>query len=231
MSLQTIESVTHQQFGLSPGDSVLVPHAHPDDETMFTGQTISDLAAARVTVIAASATNGENGGNPARRLEEIEAAYDLHGVSTNRLLLGLPDSELHKRKHILTMAKRFGDIATRHGVSAIVTPGWESDGHSDHQAVHLAAMLAATVHNESGIAIFAADAKGEISVPVDRQRKLGGMALFQSQRIGREPELAELIYPDLLENERFTRLDPWQHLGRTIIEIDRIQRYIPQVIM
>ena len=85
------------------GHTVLVLHAHPDDEAIFTGITLRRLADAGARTILVVATAGELGGSrvplrpgetiPERRLAELERASELLGVS-RLVLLGRRDSGL-----------------------------------------------------------------------------------------------------------------------------------------
>ena len=93
------------------GRTVLVLHAHPDDEAIFTGATIRRLADRGARVVLVTATGGELG-TPRTplprgrtiaqvRTAELERSADLLGVS-RLVLLGRRDSGL---------------------------PGWESGDH------------------------------------------------------------------------------------------------------
>src|SRR6478672_6524235 len=82
------------------GRSVVVVHAHPDDEAIFTGATIRRLADSGARVVLVTATGGELGEPrvPLRgrtlgqvRTEELEHAADLLGVQ-RLVLLGKRDS-------------------------------------------------------------------------------------------------------------------------------------------
>ncbi len=86
---------------MSSSFTVVVLHAHPDDEAIFTGLTMRRLADAGVRVVLVTATGGEEGEprirlSPgetlgARRLAELERSCDLLGVQ--RLVpLGYRDS-------------------------------------------------------------------------------------------------------------------------------------------
>jgi LmbE family N-acetylglucosaminyl deacetylase len=84
--------------------TVVVLHAHPDDEAIFTGATIRTLADAGVRVVLVTATGGERGvprfplspGETVRerRIAELERACDLLGVA-RLVLLGYRDSGAH----------------------------------------------------------------------------------------------------------------------------------------
>jgi N-acetyl-1-D-myo-inositol-2-amino-2-deoxy-alpha-D-glucopyranoside deacetylase len=85
----------------APGDVVLFLHAHPDDESIFTGGTIARLADAGATVVVVMATLGELGVEPDRpdrppaeeqralaaiRRSELRDACALLGVSSLHFL-------------------------------------------------------------------------------------------------------------------------------------------------
>ncbi|MDT7653118.1 MAG: hypothetical protein QOI36_4524 [Pseudonocardiales bacterium] len=78
-------------------------HAHPDDEAIFTGITLSRLAEAGARTVLVVATAGELGQSrlplrpgetiPERRVAELERAAGLLGIS-RLVLLGKRDSGL-----------------------------------------------------------------------------------------------------------------------------------------
>src|SRR5919106_2773643 len=88
--------------GVAPeGLRVVAVHAHPDDETLFTGATLAALVNAGASVTLVTCTAGEaSGQNPEKRTEESDAAIRearlaeldtacrILGV-TNRTFLGL----------------------------------------------------------------------------------------------------------------------------------------------
>jgi LmbE family N-acetylglucosaminyl deacetylase len=75
---------------MTPSSTVVVVHAHPDDEAIFTGATIRRLACAGVRIVLVTATGGEEGASRVRlrpgesirqrRHEELERACELLGV-------------------------------------------------------------------------------------------------------------------------------------------------------
>jgi len=95
--------------------TVVVLHAHPDDEAIFTGATIRTLADAGVRVVLVTATCGEQGiprvtlapGETlrARRIAELERACELLGVA-RLVLLGYRDSGAHAGPY------GFGDLGS-----------------------------------------------------------------------------------------------------------------------
>jgi GlcNAc-PI de-N-acetylase len=86
-----------------PG-TVVVLHAHPDDEAIFTGATLRALADRGTRVVLVTATSGEEGvprtrlaGGESlaqRRVAELERACELLGVA-RLALLGYADSGAH----------------------------------------------------------------------------------------------------------------------------------------
>lgn len=82
----------------STGKSLLLVHAHPDDESIFTGATMARYAAERVRVTLVTCTRGERGPNRLGRLAgvldslgalrttELAAACAALGVTDHRFL-------------------------------------------------------------------------------------------------------------------------------------------------
>jgi LmbE family N-acetylglucosaminyl deacetylase len=138
------------------GHTVLVLHAHPDDEAIFTGITLRRLADAGARIVLVVATAGELGSSrvplrpgetiPERRLMELERAAELLGVS-RLVLLGRRDSGLpgwvdgqHERALVaadsLRLAREVAEIADDEGAGAIVHDDEHGIyGHPDHRAV------------------------------------------------------------------------------------------------
>jgi LmbE family N-acetylglucosaminyl deacetylase len=147
------------------GRTVVVVHAHPDDEAVFTGATIRRLADHGARVVLVTATGGELGTPkvPLRgrsvaevRTAELERAAELLGVS--RLVLlgrrdsGLPgwDAGLHPRALVRAdlpaVAATLARLVETEQAEAVV--GYDADGvygHPDHVAVHLLARHAAAL--------------------------------------------------------------------------------------
>jgi len=137
------------------GRTVLVLHAHPDDEAIFTGITLRRLADAGARTVLVMATAGELGGSrvplrpgetvPERRIGELEAVAGLLGVS-RLALLGRRDSGLpggpegrHGRALAaadpLALARRVAEIADDEGACALVHDDEHGIyGHPDHRA-------------------------------------------------------------------------------------------------
>jgi LmbE family N-acetylglucosaminyl deacetylase len=145
------------------GRTVVVVHAHPDDEAIFTGATMRRLADRGARVVLVTATAGELGTprGPAdgrdvaevRRAELEEAAAEL-GVA-RLVLLGRRDSGLpgwesgsHPqallRADLRALGTTVARLAEREQAEAVVT--YDADGiygHPDHVAVHLLGRYAA----------------------------------------------------------------------------------------
>jgi N-acetyl-1-D-myo-inositol-2-amino-2-deoxy-alpha-D-glucopyranoside deacetylase len=147
------------------GRTVVVVHAHPDDEAIFTGATIRRLADHGARVVLVTATSGELGvpkvalkGRTVGQLRaaELERAAEVLGVS--RLVLlgrrdsGLPgwDSLRHPRAlvraDLAALAGTVARLVEAERAEAVV--GYDADGiygHPDHVAVHLLARHAAAL--------------------------------------------------------------------------------------
>ena len=145
------------------GRTLVVVHAHPDDEAMFTGATVRRLADRGARVVLVTATGGELG-TPrvpvddltATRRAELEAAAEVLGVS--RLVLlgrrdsGLPGWEAGRdpralvRSDLRGLATTLARLVEAESAEAVV--GYDPDGiygHPDHVAVHLVAAHAASL--------------------------------------------------------------------------------------
>lgn len=151
--------------GRLDGRTVVVLHAHPDDEAIFTGATIRRLADRGARVVLVTATAGELGTprTPLRgrdiaevRRAELEAAAEELGIA--RLVLlgrrdsGMPgwDSAEHPRALVRAdlpaLATTVARLAQREGAEAVVA--YDADGiygHPDHVAVHLVGRHAAAL--------------------------------------------------------------------------------------
>jgi LmbE family N-acetylglucosaminyl deacetylase len=137
------------------GETVVVLHAHPDDEAIFTGVTLRRLADAGARTVLVAATAGELGESrvplrvgetiPERRIAELERAAELLGVS-RLVLLGCRDSGLpgwssgaHSRALAaadpLRLAATVAEIADDEGAATLVHDDEQGIyGHPDHQA-------------------------------------------------------------------------------------------------
>ena len=153
------------------GHTVLVLHAHPDDEAIFTGITLRRLAEAGARTILVVATAGELGESrlalrpgetiPERRLAELERSAELLGVS-RLVLLGRRDSGLpgwsageHARALIvadpLQLARHVAEIADDEGAGTIVHDDEHGIyGHPDHRAAFRIGATAAELLGATG---------------------------------------------------------------------------------
>jgi LmbE family N-acetylglucosaminyl deacetylase len=147
------------------GRTVVVLHAHPDDEAIFTGATIRRLADHGARVVLVTATGGELGEPrvPLRgrtlaqvRTAELERSAALLGVE-RLVLLGRRDSGLPGwdagldpralvRADLRGLAETLARLVESERAEAVV--GYDADGiygHPDHVAVHLLARHAAAL--------------------------------------------------------------------------------------
>jgi LmbE family N-acetylglucosaminyl deacetylase len=135
--------------------SVIVLHAHPDDEAIFTGLTVRRLADAGARVVLVMATDGAAGvphvplsrgeSLRSRRLTELERACELLGVARLEVL-GYADSGAHGGPYaagslgatpVTAVARQVACIADREGASTLVHYDPRGIyGHIDHVQVH-----------------------------------------------------------------------------------------------
>ncbi|MCU1675070.1 MAG: LmbE family protein [Frankiales bacterium] len=145
------------------GRTVVMLHAHPDDEAIFTGATIRRLADRGARVVLVTATAGEMG-TPrapvrdlaATRRAELEQAAEVLGVA-RLVLLGRRDSGLpgwesgsHARalvrSDLQALSRTLAALAEAERAEAVVA--YDADGiygHPDHVAVHLVGRHAAAL--------------------------------------------------------------------------------------
>lgn len=156
----------------TPPPTVVVLHAHPDDESIFTGIALRRLADAGARVVLVSATSGEAGqvciGLPAheslreRRVAELERACALLGVS-RLVLLGYSDSGAHPGPYAPgTLGATDPRVAARALARILVEEAAEAlvhyddggiYGHVDHVQVHRVGAEAARL---TGVATYEA---------------------------------------------------------------------------
>jgi LmbE family N-acetylglucosaminyl deacetylase len=137
--------------------TVVVLHAHPDDEATFTGATIRTLADAGVRVVVVTATAGEEGlpriplrpGETIRerRIAELEQACELLGVQ-RLVMLGYRDSGAHTGSYrggslggtpVAEVARRLEHVVAQERAEALVHYDRRGIyGHVDHVQVHRA---------------------------------------------------------------------------------------------
>lgn len=153
------------------GQTVLALHAHPDDESIFTGITLRRLADAGARTVLVVATAGEMGESrvplrigetvPERRVAELERAAELLGVS-RLVLLGRRDSGLpgwssgtHSRALSVAdpvrLARTVAEIADDEGAGTLIHDDEHGIyGHPDHRATHRIGATAADLVGATG---------------------------------------------------------------------------------
>lgn len=137
--------------------TVVVLHAHPDDEAIFTGATIRRAVDRGVRVVLVSATGGEAGdcridlaeGETLyrRRLAELERACELLGVS-RLVMLGYSDSGAHRGPYlpgtlgaapVAEVVRRVEQVVVEERADALVHYDRRGiTGHVDHMQVYRA---------------------------------------------------------------------------------------------
>ena len=137
--------------------TVVVLHAHPDDEAIFTGLTIRRAVDSGARVVLVSATGGEAGESRIdlaagetlrrRRLDELERACELLGVS-RLVTLGYRDSGAHRGPYdlgtlgaasVADVASQIEQVVREERASALVHYDQRGiTGHIDHLQVHRA---------------------------------------------------------------------------------------------
>jgi LmbE family N-acetylglucosaminyl deacetylase len=139
---------------------VVILHAHPDDESIFTGITVRRLVDSGVRVVLITATGGEQGvprirllpgeSMRRRRVGELERACELLGVARLELL-GYHDSGAHcgpfrrpalGAERVDQVARRVARIVESENAQALVHYDPRGIyGHVDHLQVHRAGAL------------------------------------------------------------------------------------------
>ncbi|HEY3507163.1 MAG TPA: PIG-L family deacetylase [Actinocatenispora sp.] len=174
------------------GRSVVVLHAHPDDEAIFTAATMRRAADRGARVVLVMATGGELGERYAplrpgetvhrRRLAELEEAAGHLGVS-RLVLLGRRDSGMagwpsgrHPRAlargRTDRLARKLADVVEQESADTVVHYDDRGIyGHPDHVAVHRIGALAARI---TGAASYQA------TVDRDHLRTRGGTHLIDA---------------------------------------------------
>lgn len=134
---------------LPAGGRVVIVAAHPDDEVLGFGGSISLLAAAGVELTVVSVTDGERSHPHSRvvsttalaaiRADETRQALDELGAHRARVIrLGVPDTDV--AGHEGAVAAELTGLL--HGAALCVAP-WTGDLHADHEAAGRAARRAA----------------------------------------------------------------------------------------
>ena len=142
-------------------ETVVLLHAHPDDEAIFTGGTMRRLALAGCRTVLVVATGGELGGSgdrdlAATRRGETERAAAILGVGALHWL-GYRDSGMagdpanvadgaFASADLGTVADEVACIVEAEGAGALVAyDGFGIYGHPDHVRVHEAGVAAARI--------------------------------------------------------------------------------------
>ncbi len=198
------------------GARVVVVSAHPDDEVLALGGTLSLLAARGCRLTLVTATDGERShpgsrsGDPvpmaARRAVELRDALAVLGVDAEPVRLGLPDSGLASAEPGLR--ERLAPLVVD---ADLVVGTWSQDGHPDHDAVGRACRsLAPGAVWEVPVWAWHWASPDDDRLPWDRVRvvdvsdrldaKARAIACFASQvaPIGPEPEDAAVLPPEVL---------------------------------
>jgi LmbE family N-acetylglucosaminyl deacetylase len=142
-----------------PYECVVVFHAHPDDEAIFTGGTIARLTDAGIRAVVVIATHGAPGdGSPLAALRMEEARVACERLGAHRLvLLGHADSGLDGngavpldaafcRQPVDVVAAQLAEVLCDERADALIT--YDEGGiygHPDHIAVHRVGAAAAAL--------------------------------------------------------------------------------------
>ncbi|SEG91657.1 N-acetyl-1-D-myo-inositol-2-amino-2-deoxy-alpha-D-glucopyranoside deacetylase [Nonomuraea solani] len=127
--------------------SLLCVHAHPDDESIWTGGTLARYAdeGARTAVVTCTWAEGTN------RAGELERALDLLGAGKPRLLgyadAGKPESAPGRPRFVDVPLDEAVGLLVEHIRSVrpdvvLTFDGYGSSGHADHVHVHRVTMAA-----------------------------------------------------------------------------------------
>lgn len=186
----------------APGQRLLFVHAHPDDETVATGEAIEQSAESGAATHVLTATRGgqtthreEDPDHPWGKNDTIEtvreaevrrALGDMGIAHENQHVLDLPDGKLGKPFNKTRLAWHIATIIVKNRISTVVTPGPGGfDGHPDHIAVHKAALLVVKLlrllGKDTGLLANNRDGKGELFVRVNQARKLARLRNHYSQ--------------------------------------------------
>ncbi|MEW2437298.1 PIG-L family deacetylase [Streptomyces caniferus] len=136
------------EFALPAAGRAVVIAAHPDDEVLGFGGSISLLAASGVDLTVITVTDGERSHPDSRvespeslariRAEETRAALaELGAADAEILRLHVPDTEV--ARHEDRVATALADVMA--GATLCAAP-WTGDVHADHEAVGRAALTA-----------------------------------------------------------------------------------------
>jgi LmbE family N-acetylglucosaminyl deacetylase len=198
--------------------SAVVVAAHPDDEVLGVGGTMSILAAAGARLRLVAITDGEASHPCAtdplavarRRQAETEAALKCLGAEGTEIVrLGLPDTGLVSLESEITAA--LGELTE--GFDVCLAP-WPHDAHADHEAAGRAARRANASTLCYPVWMWHWARPDDRRVPWHRGRRVpldpaqgaakqASIACFTSQMEGREPSGEPVLSPEIVAH--FTR--------------------------
>ncbi len=137
---------------LPPTGRLVVLAAHPDDETLGAGGLIHTASRAgwRVQVISGTAGEGSHPQSPTHtpqllaqvRESELTEAIARLAPRADVSCLGLPDGSL--ADHVEDLAAALVAAIGVEGEDVLLCAPWRGDGHPDHEAAGLAAVIAAS---------------------------------------------------------------------------------------
>lgn len=193
------------------GRTVLVLHAHPDDEAIFTGITIRRLADAGARVVLVTATLGELGEvlvplgpgetTGQRRLAELEHAAELLGVARLAVLgwrdSGLPGMADNVHPDALAVAdqqriaRRLAELVDEERAEAVLHYDAHGIyGHPDHVAVNRIGAAAARL---AGVSAYESTVDARHLDPATHDHLIHGAARAAGTHYGLAPEEIELV--------------------------------------
>ncbi|MET7801912.1 PIG-L deacetylase family protein [Streptomyces decoyicus] len=139
---------TLPEFTLPTMGRAVVVAAHPDDEVLGFGGSISLLAAAEMDLTVVSVTDGERS-HPHSRVQTPESLARIRAKETHAALaeLGAADAEVIRLHVPDTEVARHEDrvasaLAEVTAGAAFCAAPWTGDIHADHEAVGRAALIA-----------------------------------------------------------------------------------------
>jgi LmbE family N-acetylglucosaminyl deacetylase len=203
---------------ISGWSSALIVAAHPDDEVLGVGGTVSVLAAAGARLRLVSVTDGE-ASHPGitdpsalacRRAAETAGALHVLGAQQAEVIrLGFPDTGLAARED--EIAARLSDLMA--GFDVCLAP-WSRDVHADHEAAGRAARRASERTLSYPVWMWHWAVPGDprvpwhrarhVSLPADvAARKNAAIACFTSQLENRGGAYGPVLSPGTIAH--FTR--------------------------
>jgi LmbE family N-acetylglucosaminyl deacetylase len=201
------------------GQTVVVLHAHPDDEAIFTGATIRRLANAGARIVLLVATSGERGdirtvlsqGETLARRRMLELVRSCRLLGVQRLVpLGFEDSGLDRtgdvtgpaattfaRADVELTARLVAGICLTENADALIH--YDSNGiydHPDHVAVHRVGARAAEL---ARVTAYQATVDRDYLGLTDRHLVEGSGPLWTRPTVGRRTtEITTAVAADVL---------------------------------